>query len=796
MIDRQGCLELKTFLTPYLAWHPHLPSLESLYDLYSHQPNKSTSLLLASMYLVASRHRQSLSSSLMKSLSATVDRLAAQVILSSVRDIRLVQAFEFLLAHEPSLVGTAVCGDQEGQACRGNGLAGESVLANALSISRDLGIDKSFQALQRHLDQPYDKEQQHQLTELMNSASLWVSLRLWEGHYVFVRPVTRVLRDLEDLAERAKCLIAIDGAGNKVHPPTMTADGISASSIIDHGIEAEERLRSAGRTVLAYRMQSMALVQGSLAKIEDVLTPKGQEVPWTQQQESERHAYSTPKSATSLEVKDKIVHIVVSTLEEQTQIDRGKQMDMAPFTLYHPANLAEEWSELESNTIFSILCTFGVCSLYTGQFDTGFSTRAFIETLQRDKELSDRVGLVGKSRLSLSEGLVSSFAFFNRRMTISSTTTTANSRTSTTTASSFSSTMDSAAQRRQQQQQQSKDVMELTGAPIFLTCALVIDACKLFLEGAAFVLITYSVIQQHYDSRMLSMVQAAQRLEEFDGNRYYNQEEEDKQDEDEDEYDEGDSDDAAAAAAKAKAQQQPPPPLSICQVAAKFIKEMVETLQKWKLATSIYRRARIHVESTGKSTSTASSPSTQMQDVTTTAGGVSSMQNVSTHDNSKAAQEAVLHGFVPSSRIGHDHNNPMLVSMRNQAPDMITASTAAAAAGHHLVGMSVGPYIIPHAAAAGWPGGYMHPAVSSETHMVGQAHHHPQSQAHFAFPGQPPQFWPMEIDQMRTFGPAENLLLAGAFGTTEPVVVSSGDNAAGAYDIPLFNSFFDSFMPL
>lgn len=182
----------------------------------------------------------------MKSLSATVDRLGVQVILSSMRDVQIAQAFELLLAHDPSLVGTATSGDEGEQAFRGNGLAGESLLSNALLISRELGIDKSVLTLQRLLTQPKDQVQEGQLTEALNNSSLWVGLRLWEGHHIFVKPTTRVLRDLDDIAHNAKCMIAIDGSGNKIQATPVTDDGIATGSLLEHGVETEEKLCSAG----------------------------------------------------------------------------------------------------------------------------------------------------------------------------------------------------------------------------------------------------------------------------------------------------------------------------------------------------------------------------------------------------------------------------------------------------------------------------------------------------------------------------------------------------------------------
>ncbi|KAI8350210.1 hypothetical protein B0O80DRAFT_132959 [Mortierella sp. GBAus27b] len=186
-------------------------------------------------------------------------------------------------------------------------------------------------------------------------------------------------------------MIAIDGSGNKVET-SVTADGFATSSLVEHGPEAEKKLRSAGRTILAYRMQTMAVAQGTLAKMEDMLKLEGVSLP----PEPHKHIYNVSKSATSVQLKDKLVELVTSATEEQSRIDQGKQMDMAPFPLYKSANLAEEWSQLESATIFSVLCTFGICGLYTGRFDFGFFSKAFSRdvtarqgTLGTDIELQD-----------------------------------------------------------------------------------------------------------------------------------------------------------------------------------------------------------------------------------------------------------------------------------------------------------------------------------------------------------------------------------------------------------------------
>jgi len=462
----------------------------------------------------------------------------------------------------------------------------------------------------------------------------------------------------------------------------------------------------------------MAVVQGSLAKIEDIIKEDVEPV-----SESLHQGYSRPGSATSIHAKDKIVDVAVQALEEQTRIDQGKQMDMAPFALYHPAALVEEWYQLESSTIFSVLCTFGICALYTGQFDAEFSTRAFIESLRNEKELQEGVGILGKHRLGLSEGLVSSFVFFNRRMTLSTATSSAPHKPS-------------------------KGLVELTGAPMFLTCALVVDACRLFLEGAAFVLITYTALQQNYDARLLSMVQAAQRLEEFDGNQYEQEEEADRE--------------------RQENPSNPPlQPLSICQIAAKFIKEVVETLQKWKLASSIYRKTRFSPAMDLRKPFGESSPSSRMRTASASPATTScSTEDGSTDDNSTPPVAV----YPPRPGDGYAHN-PLLATQRHPATDTVTASM------EHLH-TGTGSHAMPQMNAAGWPG-YVHPATGVPPTGV--------PQPHFILPT---QFWPMEMDSIRMYGSGEN-----SFAGTTPEQSLNEVDAGGLYDIPLFNSFFDSFLP-
>ncbi|KAF9915324.1 hypothetical protein BX616_006410 [Lobosporangium transversale] len=760
MINKEDCFALKIFMTPYLAWHPHLPSLEVLYDLHQQQPNKSTSLLFASMCLVASRHRHSLSSSLMQGLSAVVDRLGTQVIYSSICNLQVVQAFELLLAQEPSLVGTGVCGDADEQAHRGNGLAGDNVLSYALNISKSIGIDKSVGTLHKLLGEKteYDptekarEERTDQLKNLMCMASLWVSLRLWECHYLLIRPITPVFRDLNHLADDAKCMIAIDGSGNKVQAAPITTDGISTSVLKDHEVEAEEKLRSAGRTVLAHRIWGMATAHKCLAKLDDVLLHTKDEGLSTPLQAHE--GLINDRRGTDLHTMDEIVAIVIKALKEQAENELSMQGDMAPYVLYESANLAEEWSQLEAYSVSSTLCTFGICALYNGRLEATFYPKMFWETLRHDKELMERVGIIGKSRLDLLEKLVASFNFFSRRLTFAAAAAGASSKTTHGIRKAYSG------------------VVELIGAPILLTCGFVIDACKVFLEGSAFVLVNYSAIQQNFDARLLFMVQAAQRLEELDDNRY--EQVDVNQDHDMEEGGESHGDDS-------KDGNTHLPLLSIPQLSAKFVREMVETLQKWRLALSIYRRPRAPVTVNQKDDNQAASS----QSVgTLNTNGDSQKDNEltkPTRSMNPSVQASQLSASLPALQMA----NRSIVDTNKALNGFTTHNHAGAPIANVDGWSSIGSThttplsgLNPEAAPP--------PTVLSQTNAY----------AHLMFPA---QHWSVgESERARdqcppSVMPLEPFLATGIIPT--PTAPVGDSDISKLYDIPLINSFFDSIFP-
>ncbi|KAG0093390.1 hypothetical protein BGZ92_005861 [Podila epicladia] len=683
MINRQECIDLQLCMTPYLAWHPHLRSLVQVYDLNRHRPTKSSSFLLASMFLVAARHRHPLSSAVMKTLSSTVDLLGSQVILSSSYDLFVVQALELLLAQDPSLIGTSLHESNGEQAQRGHSLTGYNLLHTALAASRELGIDTSASTLAKILTAPSrSATEEAQIPELLLCYSLWASLRIWEGYFVFLKLNCTALRDLDELVEAAKAVIAIDGMGNKINGSPVSAEGITASTLASHEVDVEGKLRSAGRTNLAYRLQTMALVQRTLAKIEDIITAA----------KTETQSPTTGRFEISTQRQDKIVELALGAMHEQCQIEEHKQQDMAPFTLYNPANLAEEWSQIEAKHLMSVLCTFSTGSIVSGHvLEVGMSPRHFMQIIDQDPQLWGRTQVLGQKRLDLCEKIVSSFVFFSRRLTITTT-------------------------PQIQQLKKLEGVMELTGAPVFLSCALVIDACKLFVEGVAFVLIKYSTIQNNYDARLLSMMQAAQRLEEMDRNQY------------------DDTDDQGEMA-------QEQPPKSICQVSAKFIREMVETLQKWKLASSIYRRPVAANTTCAEPKPTVSSKTTEQD-----ASEPTERQRESTSDiPMEMSERHLLSGTVTEGYVNAAATVPMLYSQ---------------SATQHYYPDSYGQH--------GYPGA-----------GAGQ----------FGFQ---PQLWPTDMNNPRYHGNVENSMFPEAAG---PTSAPSAPTTDGAFHAPLFDTFFESFFP-
>lgn len=195
--------ELDSHLPRLRMWHPHISDLESLRTAFHDRPKPSTSLLLATVCLVAAKiagNRQ-----LAKNFAVHVDRVGLQVLISSPKEFHAAQAFELLLAHGPSLIGASV--DPSGAESNNSAVFGESLHSSATATAEAIGLDLVMsQALQEGLgaaNQDHSPELMDKIRCLLGRFSLWCSLSIWRAKFVllnsFVRPCdfSRLRRDAE-----------------------------------------------------------------------------------------------------------------------------------------------------------------------------------------------------------------------------------------------------------------------------------------------------------------------------------------------------------------------------------------------------------------------------------------------------------------------------------------------------------------------------------------------------------------------------------------------------------------------
>ncbi|GAC93619.1 potential fungal zinc cluster transcription factor [Pseudozyma hubeiensis SY62] len=203
LLTHENMRELNSHLPRLRMWHPHISDLESLRTAFHDRPKPSTSLLLATVCLVAAKiagNRQ-----LAKNFAVHVDRVGLQVLISSPKEFHAAQAFELLLAHGPSLIGASV--DPSGAESNNSAVFGESLHSSATATAEAIGLDLVMsQALQDGLgaaNQDHSPELMDKIRGLLSRFSLWCSLSIWRAKFVllnsFVRPCdfSRLRRDAE-----------------------------------------------------------------------------------------------------------------------------------------------------------------------------------------------------------------------------------------------------------------------------------------------------------------------------------------------------------------------------------------------------------------------------------------------------------------------------------------------------------------------------------------------------------------------------------------------------------------------
>ncbi|SNX87503.1 uncharacterized protein MEPE_06213 [Melanopsichium pennsylvanicum] len=561
LIPRQTLSYLKPLLRPYLLWHPHLPGLDHIYAEHCKRPTISSALLLSSMCLVACRHAMPLTDSLPTKLSTLVDQLGTQILLSTPRDMYTVQALELLLAHEPSLVGTSVAGFA--QAERGNGLLGESLLAAALTIARGLDLDKSVDNV---IDlcrrpPPADEAQARQRREILAKhlagASIWLGLRIWEGHFSFVNSTVRPI-ELGQMPDKADIMVAIDNDGRKIE--RMERDPFLSTEKRFPGLDEDSILRSAGRTGLVYRLKAMARFQDTIAGMYRILATGTK---------PEETTPETP-TPTTQETRQKILELLTTSSHKQLFWQSAKTRAFSPFASVRPALLLEDWATMESYSFQELLPCLAICGFMTGELNRGFSANEMVEALRIDESFRTQSTFISERRDVETHAMLSSFHLFDRGL-------------------SYSQPDILTRGGPPPKVQRGSLWIEATGAPLMLTTAFATDGCKTFLEKTACSLYGFDHLPVTVDMHLVMMVHTLHRLEECDRNEYLPPIRPKR-----------------SSIPRPSSPRMPNMPLdldskgnimpgrSISQIGVIFIEEMVQVMQKWKLGVSLQRTVPYH----------------------------------------------------------------------------------------------------------------------------------------------------------------------------------------------------------
>lgn len=261
LLTDENILELQPHIPLLRMWHPHTPDLTQLRSTYreSHQ-SLATSLLLATVCLVASkiagrRH-------LAKHFAIHVDRLGLQALVAAPKHIHAAQAFELLLAHDPSLIGASF--DSASIPSTQSAVFGESLHSSALSIAEAIGLDLVMSQSQHHHNAAAANNQAngaHSHTDdsslrwQLQRFSLWCSLSLWRATFVFLNSTIRAL-DFSQLSRDAQLAIALV---DQLKPPRTPSS---------HDDPTNETLFKAGILALAYRAIHVAEFNTRMAHIE------------------------------------------------------------------------------------------------------------------------------------------------------------------------------------------------------------------------------------------------------------------------------------------------------------------------------------------------------------------------------------------------------------------------------------------------------------------------------------------------------------------------------------------------
>lgn len=294
-----------------VMWHPHIPSLHSLRTAYHERPKPSTSLLLASVCLVASkiagkRH-------LAKHFAFHVDRIGLQVLISAPKELHAAQAFELLLSHEPSLIGASV--DPSSPVNNDSAIFGQSLHSSAIAIAEAIGLDLVMS--QNPLDgnnDTNDKEGDDRIRWQLQRFSLWCSLSIWRSKFTFLNSVIRP-HDFSRLRHDAHLAISLV---EKLRPP----HGDASTEVLSDDI-----MFKAGIIGLAHRAIQVADFHTWLAQLETLI--------------HSRSIFS------DLEVRREINSRVDSNMASLKDLKEAKRLKLWTLGNLHSIKFLDRWIDLE-----------------------------------------------------------------------------------------------------------------------------------------------------------------------------------------------------------------------------------------------------------------------------------------------------------------------------------------------------------------------------------------------------------------------------------------------------------------
>ncbi|GAC92533.1 transcription factor [Pseudozyma hubeiensis SY62] len=461
-LPRERMQQLNVQLQDYLVEHPYLPSFLKLREEQAQSATAPRSLLLAAMTLLGLKGvHDELVSSEVRTLSNYVDRLGTQLLLSSPRDVHLVMAFELLLAHEPGLIGTAA--SQFEPESRGFGLASENLLTCATKIAKELKLDSDLTC------------SQHTPSSIAR-LSLWCCLRSWDGVFGFMGEKVAIPEDLDQgfAATVRQTLACVDDGGKELPLPPRLRDAnasmaTSFEEMRQFCAQSEERLgrdgilRSAGRTVLCMRIETVCCLFSSLRKLQSLLVDT---------------------SSSLREKRERIVETTTSAYDAIMQVRHNSHERMGFYAGQRIVRLWEQVSHIECAFFSAILGSYATSALFSGDLDGQIDSHKLVQVIRFGLVPAEQIGKLGRYSVDASLTLLATVSQMDHQPAL----------------------------RRQSRQSVRTMSRYLHRLPTLLVCAMTVHAARQCLENIAFVLVAWARAPTDADTSITLMEAATVQL--------------------------------------------------------------------------------------------------------------------------------------------------------------------------------------------------------------------------------------------------------------------------------------------